>query len=79
MKLSQVVAYLNMLDSADMDPMYGNITDKLDDIFHAVKHRDLQFHSATSDLDEKLAGVKHAIGKFDQSLQVLKQQLKKRS
>jgi hypothetical protein len=75
MKLSQVVAYLNMLDSTDMDPSYGNITDKLDNILHAVKNRDLHYHSATSDLDEKLAGVKHSIGKFDQSLHALKQQL----
>ena len=76
MKLSQVVAYLNMLDSTDMDPSYGNITDKLDDILHAVKTRDLQYHSTNSDLDEKLAGVKQSISKFDQSLQSLKQQLR---
>jgi hypothetical protein len=59
MKLSQVVAYLNMLDSTDMDPSYGNITDKLDNILHAVKNRDLQYHSTNSDLDEKLAGINH--------------------
>jgi len=76
MKLSQVVAYLNMLESSDMDPAYGNITDKLDDILHAVKNRDLQYHSTTADLDEKLVGVKDSISKFDQSLQSLKQQLR---
>ena len=75
MKLSQVVAYLNWLERPDMDPAYGNITDKLDDIVHAVKSRDLQYHSTTSELDERLAGVKHSISKFDQSLQVLKQHL----
>lgn len=76
MKLSQVIAYLNMLESSDMDPTYGNITDKLDDILHAVKNRDLQYHSTTADLDEKLVGVKDSISKFDQSLQSLKQQLR---
>lgn len=75
MKLSQVVAYLNFLDSPNMEPAYGNITDKLDDILHAVKNRDLQFHSITQDLDEKLAVVKQSITQFDQSLQNLKQQL----
>ena len=76
MKLSQVVAYLNMLESSNMDPAYGNITDKLDDILHAVKNRDVQYHSTTAELDERLAEVKHSISKFDQSLQTLKQQLK---
>ena len=76
MKLSQVVAYLNLLDSTNMDPSYGNITDKLDDIMHAVKNRDLQYHSATTELDERLADVKHSISKFDQSLHSLKQQLR---
>jgi hypothetical protein len=76
MKLSQVVAYLNWLERPDMDPAYGNITDKLDDILHAVKNRDLQYHSTTADLDERLAEVKQSISKFDQSLQTLKQQLK---
>lgn len=75
MKLSQVVAYLNMLESTNMDPCYGNITDKLDNILYAVKNRDLQYHSTTTDLDEKLAVIKHSIGKFDQSLQALTQQL----
>jgi hypothetical protein len=76
MKLSQVVAYLNMLESSNMDPAYGNITDKLDDILHAVKNRDVQYHSTTAELDERLSEVKHSISKFDQSLQTLKQQLK---
>jgi hypothetical protein len=76
MKLSQVVAYLNMLESSNMDPAYGNITDKLDDILHAVKNRDVQYHSTTAELDERLAEVKHSISKFDQSLQTLKQQLR---
>jgi len=76
MKLSQVVAYLNWLERPDMDPMYGNITDKLDDIVHAVKNRDLQYHSTTTEIDKQLADVKHSIAKFDQSLQTLKQQLR---
>ena len=76
MKLSQVVAYLNMLESSNMDPAYGNITDKLDDILHAVKNRDVQYYSTTAELDERLAEVKHSISKFDQSLQTLKQQLR---
>jgi hypothetical protein len=76
MKLSQVVAYLNWLERPDMDPSYGNITDKLDDIVHAVKNRDVQYHSTTAELDERLADVRHSISKFDQSLQVLKQQLR---
>ena len=76
MKLSQVVAYLNWLERPDMDPAYGNITDKLDDILHAVKNRDVQYHSTTAELNERLADVKHSISKFDQSLQVLKQQLR---
>jgi hypothetical protein len=65
-----------MLESSNMDPAYGNITDKLDDILHAVKNRDVQYHSTTAELDERLAEVKHSISKFDQSLQTLKQQLK---
>jgi hypothetical protein len=76
MKLSQIVAYLNLLESTDMDPAYGVITDKLDNILHAVKNRDLQYHSTTTELDERLADVRHSISKFDQSLQALKQQLK---
>ena len=76
MKLSQVVAYLNWLERPDMDPAYGNITDKLDDIVHAVKNRDVQYHSTTAEIHERLADVKHSIAKFDQSLQTLKQQLR---
>jgi hypothetical protein len=76
MKLSQVVAYLNWLERPDMDPAYGNITDKLDDILHAVKSRDVQYHSTTAELDERLLDVRHSISKFDQSLQTLKQQLR---
>ncbi len=76
MKLSQVVAYLNWLERPDMDPAYGNITDKLDDIVHAVKNRDVQYHSTTAEIHERLADVKNYIAKFDQSLQTLKQQLR---
>ena len=76
MKLSQVVAYLNWLERPDMDPAYGNITDKLDNIVHAVKNRDVQYHSTTAELDERLSEVKQSISKFDQSLQALKQQLR---
>jgi hypothetical protein len=76
MKLSQIVAYLNWLERPDMDPAYGNITDKLDDILHAVKNRDVQYHSTTAELDERLLDVRHSISKFDQSLQTLKQQLR---
>jgi hypothetical protein len=76
MKLSQVIAYLNWLERPDMDPAYGNITDKLDDILHAVKTRDVQYHSTTSELDERLSDVKHSISRFDQSLQTLKQHLR---
>jgi hypothetical protein len=76
MKLSQVVAYLNWLERPDMDPAYGIITDKLDDILHAVKNRDVQYHSTTAEINERLLDVKNSIGKFDQSLQTLKQQLR---
>jgi hypothetical protein len=76
MKLSQVVAYLNWLERPDMDPAYGNITDKLDDIVHAVKNRDVQYHSTTAEIHERLADVKNSISKFDQSLHNLKQQLR---
>jgi hypothetical protein len=76
MKLSQVVAYLNWLERPDMDPAYGIITDKLDDILHAVKNRDVQYHSTTAEINERLLDVKNSIVKFDQSLQTLKQQLR---
>jgi hypothetical protein len=76
MKLSQVVAYLNWMERSDMDPSYSIITDKLDDILHAVKNRDLQFHSTTTELDDRLTSVKQSISQFDQSLQTLKQQLR---
>lgn len=76
MKLSEVVDYLNLLESRDLDPAYNSITGRLDNIEHSISNHSLQFGTSSQDLARDLLAVKAAIGQFDNTLQLLKQKLR---
>ena len=48
MKLSEVVRYLNLLESRELDPAYDSITNRLDGITHMIENYPLQFDSTAS-------------------------------
>jgi hypothetical protein len=76
MKLSEIVKYLNLLESSELDPSYDLITNRLDSITHVIQNYPLQFDSISIDLGNDLDGIKTAICKFNDTLEILKQRLR---
>ena len=75
MKLSEVVRYLNLLESRELDPAYDSITNRLDGITHMIENYPLQFDSTALALNNDLSNIKSAIDQFNHTLQSLKHKL----
>jgi SAM-dependent methyltransferase len=75
MKLSDIVAYLNLLDSVDVDQETGVAVRKLNAVLHMVTNHDLQIDSSASQLDIAFESVKSSIQLFANTLVQLKVKL----
>lgn len=75
MKLSEVVDYLNLLESQELDPTNDLVTDRLENIATVVKDYPLQFGSVTDTLTQDLDKIKKAISEFNSTIQTLKQNI----
>jgi SAM-dependent methyltransferase len=75
MKLSDVVAYLNLLDSVDVDQETGVAVRKLNAVLHMVTNHDLQVNTCTQDLTQVFESVNNSLKDFNQVLEQIKQGL----
>ncbi len=75
MKLQQIVAYINLLDSLSMDSECREAVRVLDSILHVVTHHELQFKQLSQTLDQDFVNFKSGIEAFSSTLDQLRQRL----
>ena len=75
MKLSQVVAYLNLLDSLDIAFECDNSTAKLKHINYVVTEHSEQYASFSNNITKTFDNVVSNISKFSAEIELLKQHL----
>jgi SAM-dependent methyltransferase len=76
MKLSQVVAYLNLLDSLDVAVECDIATGKLKHITHVVNDHSHVYPSTTTDITKSFVDLQQIISKFSNSVEQLRQELR---
>lgn len=72
MKLSELVGYLNFLDSLSVEPTASKCLGDLNSLKHFVNSREPRFLDIEEDLDRFSFVVQNALSNFDQSLKELR-------
>lgn len=75
MKLSEIVAYLNLLDSLDIHDEAAEATRRLAAVLHVVVNHTVQVNTCSQDLAQCFDSVKFGLDNFDRSLAQIKQRL----
>lgn len=75
MKLSSVVAYKNHLDDITPLDTAGLTYDKLGPVLHSVQTSEVQFDNLTKMLDDDYHSVIQSVNKFEQSIDLIKDDL----
>jgi SAM-dependent methyltransferase len=75
MKLSEIVAYLNLLDSLSVHQEAEESTRRLAAVLHVVLNHAVQVNACSQDLEQNFAAVKTALDNFDTTLGQIKQRL----
>jgi SAM-dependent methyltransferase len=75
MKLSEIVAYLNLLESFAVHDEAEVATRRLAGVLHTVTNHALQVNTCSQDLQQDFDAVKTALNGFELSLEKIKQQL----
>jgi hypothetical protein len=75
MKLQQIVAYINLLDSLSMSAECQEAVRVLDGILHVVTNHELQLNKLSQALDQDFANIKNGIEGFSSTLDQLRQRL----
>ena len=78
MKLSELVDYLNVLDSLHVPDKCNEALSQLAAVFYTVKHQRPDLNPYESVLDAQFDGLKTGIDQFDDTVNQLKNNLKKR-
>jgi SAM-dependent methyltransferase len=76
MKLSQVVAYLNLLDSLNVAAECNNATEKLANITYTVNEHSEIYTSLADNIAKSFNELQHNIGKFSASVEQLREELR---
>jgi hypothetical protein len=76
MKLSEIVAYLNLLDSLDVSSECSDATGKLNHITQVVTGHADQYSSASADITKTYNELSNIITKFSSQIESLKQDLR---
>ncbi len=76
MKLSEIVAYLNLLDTLDVRIESADAVRQLQAVSHVIENHQIQIKSHSRDLKDSIDSINHYIDKFSQSLDQLKQHLR---
>jgi len=75
MKLSEIVTYLNLLESLQVHEEASEATRKLAAVLHVITNHAVQVNTCSQDLEQDFAAVKTALGNFDATLTQIKQHL----
>lgn len=75
MKLSEIVAYLNLLDSLDVHDEAAEATRRLAAVLHVVANHAVQVDSCSQDLEQNFDAVKRGLDDFESTLSRIKQRL----
>jgi SAM-dependent methyltransferase len=75
MKLSEIVAYLNLLDSLDVHVEAAEAIRRLAAVLHVVANHAVQVDSCSQDLEQNFDAVKLGLGDFERSLDQIRQRL----
>jgi hypothetical protein len=76
MKLSEIVAYLNLLDSLDVAAECNNATAKLANITYTVNEHSEIYTSLADNIAKSFNELQHNIGKFSASVEQLREELR---
>jgi SAM-dependent methyltransferase len=75
MKLSEIVAYLNLLESLQIHDQASEATRRLAAVLHVVVNHAVQVNTCSQDLEHNFASVNTALDSFDITLGQIKQRL----
>jgi hypothetical protein len=75
MKLSEIVAYLNLLDTLDVHDEAVEATRRLAAVLHVVVNHAVQVNSCSQDLEKNFDSVIHSLDDFESTLGQIKQRL----
>jgi SAM-dependent methyltransferase len=75
MKLSEIVAYLNLLDTLDIHNEAAESTRRLAAVLHVVTNHNIQVNHCSRDLEQCLDSVKNGLDDFENMLGQIKQRL----
>ena len=75
MKLSEIVAYLNLLDSLSVHQEVAESTRRLAAVLHVVANHVVQIDSYSQDLEQNFDAVKLGLDDFESTLDQIKQRL----
>jgi ABC-type transporter Mla subunit MlaD len=75
MKLSEIVAYLNLLESLQVHEEAGESTRRLAAVLHVVTNHAVQVNACSQELKQNFAAVTTALDDFDTTLGQIKQRL----
>ena len=75
MKLSKIVAYLNLLESLQVHEEAGQGLRRLAAVLHVVTNHEVQVNTCSKNLEQNFAEIKNAIDNFDVTLSQIKQHL----
>jgi hypothetical protein len=76
MKLSELVAYLNLLDSNALAPEYHTAVQRFHEIAHVVTNHAVQIDNFATDFDNKIQTILRSFTDAQQTLELLKSHLK---
>lgn len=76
MKLSEIVAYLNLLDSLDVEAECGQAVGKLSHIAHVITENSSKYQSASDSINQTFDDMNHTIAKFLSQIEGLKQDIR---
>lgn len=76
MKLSQIVDYLNLIETLDIHSEAADATRKMSAIIHAIVNHTLQFDNCSQDIQQNFNQVITALDDFSSNLVTLRQHLK---
>ena len=75
MKLSEVVAYLNLLDTLDINVETGEAFRRLQAVAHVIENHPIQIKNHTKNMKDGIDSINYYMSKFSESLQQLRQEL----
>jgi hypothetical protein len=75
MKLSEIVAYLNHLESLDVHTEAAESTKRLAAVLHVIVNHELQIDTCSQDLEQVFDHVQQGLGQFKQTLSRIQQRL----